>query len=51
MMLLRQELREPVLYSSALDATGTGRTKPKEIAEYAGIEQNTIGHICARSSN
>lgn len=43
MMLLRQELRDPVLYNSILDAIGSGRTRPKEIAEYAGIEQNTIG--------
>lgn len=42
-MLLRQELREPMLYSSILDAIGSGRTRPKEIAEYAGIEQNSIG--------
>lgn len=43
MMLLRQELREPAVYNSILDAIGSGRTKPKEIAEYAGIEQNAIG--------
>lgn len=43
MMMLRQELREPALYSSILDAIGAGRTKPKEIAEYAGIGQNTVG--------
>ncbi|KAB8289103.1 ATPase [Bifidobacterium ramosum] len=43
MMLLRQELREPAAYSAVLDAIGSGRTRPKEIAEYAGIEQNAIG--------
>ncbi|PLS29549.1 ATP-binding protein [Bifidobacterium parmae] len=43
MMLLRQELREPAAYSSVLDAIGSGRTRPKEIAEYAGVEQNAIG--------
>ncbi|MBW3090945.1 ATP-binding protein [Bifidobacterium miconisargentati] len=43
MMLLRQELREPALYSSILDAVGAGRTKPKEIAEYAGVDPNTVG--------
>lgn len=42
-MLLRQELREPALYGSILDAIGSGRTKPKEIAEYAGLGQNIIG--------
>ncbi|KAB5608320.1 ATP-binding protein [Bifidobacterium jacchi] len=43
MMLLRQELREPALYSSILDAVGAGRTKPKEIAELAGVDPNTVG--------
>ncbi|MBT1173179.1 ATP-binding protein [Bifidobacterium sp. MA2] len=43
MLLLRQELREPSLYGSVLDALGAGRTKPKEIGEYAGVEQNTVG--------
>lgn len=43
MMLLRQELREPALYSSILNAVGAGRTKPKEIAEYAGVDPNTVG--------
>ncbi|PJM75696.1 ATP-binding protein [Bifidobacterium simiarum] len=43
MMLLRQELREPALYSSILDAVGAGRTRPKEIAEYAGVDANTVG--------
>lgn len=43
MMLLRQELREPALYSSILDAVGAGRTRPKGIAEYAGVDPNTVG--------
>ena len=43
MMLLRQELREPALYGSILDALGAGRTRPKEIGEYAGVEQNSVG--------
>ena len=43
LMLLRQELREPALYNSVLDAIGEGATKPKVIAERAGIGQNSIG--------
>ena len=42
LMLLRQELREPALYNSVLDAIGSGRTKPKQIAERAGVEQQSI---------
>ena len=42
-MLLRQELREPALYNSVLDAVGSGATAPKEIAERAGMERNSIG--------
>ncbi len=42
-MLLRQELREPALYSSVLDAIGSGETLPKRIAERAGMEPGTIG--------
>lgn len=37
-MLLRQELREPALYSSILDAIGMGATTPKRIAERAGMD-------------
>ena len=43
LMLLRQELREPALYNSVLDAVGSGATAPKEIAERAGMERNSIG--------
>lgn len=43
LMLLRQELREPALYHSVLDAIGAGRTKPKGIAEAAGVEVYAIG--------
>ena len=42
MMLLRQELREPALYNSVLSAVGSGATKPKVIAEVAGIEQSSV---------
>ena len=43
MMLLRQELREPANYNSVMSAVAGGATSPKEIAESAGIEQNSIG--------
>ena len=42
-MLLRQELRDPALYSSVLDAIGSGETTPKRIAERAGVEENSVG--------
>jgi AAA+ ATPase superfamily predicted ATPase len=42
-MLMRQELREPALYNSLLDAIGAGCTKPKEIAEHAGVDHNSVG--------
>lgn len=42
MMLLRQELREPALYNSVLSAVGAGATKPKAIAERAGVEQSSV---------
>jgi len=42
-MLLRQELREPALYSSVLDAIASGATVPKRIAERSGVEANSIG--------
>lgn len=42
-MLLRQELREPALYSSVLDAVASGATAPKAIAERAGVDENSVG--------
>lgn len=42
MMLIRQELREPALYNSLLNAIGAGRNRQKEIAEYAGAEATTV---------
>ncbi len=42
LMFLRQELREPALYNSILDAIASGKTKPKQIAECAGIVSGTI---------
>lgn len=43
MMLLRQELREPANYNSVMSAVAGGATTPKEIADIAGIEQNSVG--------
>lgn len=37
LMLLRQELREPALYNSILDAIGSGNTTPKRISEHSGV--------------
>lgn len=41
-MLLREELREPALYHSVLQSIADGNTKPKIIAEHAGIDPNGI---------
>lgn len=38
-MLLRQEVREPALYNSALDAIGAGNTTPQRIASIRGSTQ------------
>ena len=46
-MLLRQELREPALYRSALDAVASGASVPKEIAERAGIDERAVGRYLA----
>lgn len=43
LMLLRQELREPALYNSILDAIGSGATTPQRIAERAGVKPDSIG--------
>ena len=42
LMLLRQELREPALYNSLMDAIGTGATRPKEIADRAGVDPSSV---------
>lgn len=42
LMLLRQELREPALYNSILDAIGSGETTPKRIAEMAGVNSSSM---------
>lgn len=46
-MLLRQELREPALYSSVLDAVAAGATSPKRIAERAGVDEGSVGKYLA----
>lgn len=42
-LLLKQETREPALYSSVLDAVGSGATIPKQIAERAGLVDGSVG--------
>lgn len=42
LMLLRQELREPALYNSVLDAIGSGATTPKRIADKAGVNPDSL---------
>lgn len=42
LMLLRQELREPALYNSILDAIGSGETSPKRIAERSGVNATSM---------
>ncbi|MCI6262695.1 MAG: ATP-binding protein [Olsenella sp.] len=43
LMLLREELQEPALYNSTLDAIAAGATTSSRIAEQAGINTNSIG--------
>ena len=47
LMLLRQELREPALYNSILDALGSGANRPKEMAERAGIPNDSMSKYLA----
>ncbi|OZG61342.1 ATPase [Bifidobacterium lemurum] len=42
-MLLREELREPALYYSVLQAIAGGSTTPKIIAEHSGVGEHGIG--------
>ena len=41
-MLLRQELREPAVYSSILDAIAAGANKPQEIANRIGEKRTSL---------
>ncbi|WEV67354.1 ATP-binding protein [Bifidobacterium sp. ESL0769] len=43
MMLLREEMREPAIYYSAMQAIAAGSNTPKLIAERAGLEVSAIG--------
>lgn len=43
MMLLRQELHEPAIYSSVLDAIAAGANKPQEIADRIGEDRGPVG--------
>ncbi len=40
--MLRQELQQPGTYFSLLHALSAGRTKPNEIAQYAGIPRSSV---------
>ncbi len=42
LMLMRQELREPVLYNSILETIGAGKNRSKDIAEKNGIPSTSI---------
>lgn len=43
LMLLRQELREPALYNSVLDAIAMGANRPQGIANRLGEERTSVG--------
>lgn len=43
MMLLRQELHEPAIYSSVLDAIAAGANKSQEIADRIGEDRGPVG--------
>ena len=43
LLLLKQELREPALYASVLDAVASGAGVQNEIASRAGIDPNAVG--------
>ncbi len=43
LMLLRQELREPALYSSILDAVACGANRPQAIADRVGEDRTAVG--------
>lgn len=41
-MLMRQELREPAIYNSLLNAIGAGRNTPTLIADQVGIDRTAV---------
>lgn len=43
MMLLRQELREPSMYSSIMGAIAGGANRPQEIADKVGDDRTAVG--------
>ena len=51
LMLLRQELRDPAMYNSILDALGSGANRPKEIAERAGIANDSMSKYLSTLEN
>ena len=47
LMLLRQELREPAMYSSIMDAIAGGANRPQTIADKVGDERTAVGKYLA----
>lgn len=47
LMLLRQELREPMVYASVLGAVAQGAVKAKEIADRLDIEKSAVSRYVA----
>lgn len=43
LMLLRQELREPAMYGSIMDAVAGGANRPQEIADKVGDDRTAVG--------
>lgn len=41
-MLLRQELNEPALYTSILDAIASGATRPRQISDRSGVSPSSV---------
>jgi hypothetical protein len=42
-MLLHQELNEPALYTSILDAIASGATRPRQISDRSGVAPSSVG--------
>lgn len=51
LMLMRQELREPAVYFSVLNAIGSGRNTPKLIAEAVGVASSSVAFYLDRLSD
>lgn len=47
LMLLRQELRDPTVYNSVMNAVGEGNTKQGKIANFVGIDSPNVSRYLA----